>query len=126
MRARHGRAPRSEMMMEYIDIVFDGPPGPESGRFVEVENAAAESIKCGEWRPRARWLLGDSHSKQGHSNAPPKSQAQSRKDRVFHSGATRASVVKFPTFPSATARSRAGSRSPAEAARRIRLASATL
>ena len=32
------------MTMEYVDIVFDGPPGPESGRFVEVENAAAESI----------------------------------------------------------------------------------
>ena len=33
-----------------IQIVFDGPPGPESGRFVEVEDAwTGESIKWGEW-----------------------------------------------------------------------------
>jgi len=46
-------------MMEYVDIVFDGPPGPESGRFVEVENAAAESIKFGQWtkRPDGYWVL---------------------------------------------------------------------
>lgn len=32
-----------------IDIVFDGPPGPESGRFVEVEDATGRSIRIGEW-----------------------------------------------------------------------------
>jgi len=32
-----------------IKIIFDGPPAPESGRFVEVENALGESIKCGTW-----------------------------------------------------------------------------
>lgn len=34
---------------QYIDIVFDGPPGPESGRFVEVENEQGQSISTGEW-----------------------------------------------------------------------------
>jgi hypothetical protein len=40
----------------YIDIVFDGPPGPESGRFVEVEDAAGKSITCGTWILRADGL----------------------------------------------------------------------
>ena len=43
----------------YVDIVFDGPPGPESGRFVEVENAHGRSINLGEWikRPDGFWVL---------------------------------------------------------------------
>lgn len=38
-------------MNEYIDIVFDGPPGPTeiSGRFVEVEDSSGKSIAFGEW-----------------------------------------------------------------------------
>ena len=32
-----------------IDIVFDGPPGPESGRFVEVEDEQGHNINAGEW-----------------------------------------------------------------------------
>ena len=32
-----------------IDILFDGPPGPVSGRFVEVESPAGVSIKFGSW-----------------------------------------------------------------------------
>ena len=39
-------------MAEHVDIVFDGPPGPESGRFVEVEDASGNSIKFGEWIER--------------------------------------------------------------------------
>ena len=35
-----------------INIIFDGPPGPEAGRFVEVENDAGESISIGEWSER--------------------------------------------------------------------------
>ena len=42
-----------------IDIVFDGPPGPEGGRFVEVENAQGRSFRLGEWVKRADgyWAL---------------------------------------------------------------------
>lgn len=35
--------------MREIHIIFDGPPGPEAGRFVEVENEKRESIRVGEW-----------------------------------------------------------------------------
>ena len=35
-----------------IHVVFDGPPGPESGRFVEVEDSEGRSINAGEWRKR--------------------------------------------------------------------------
>lgn len=46
-------------MSDYIDIVFDGPPSHESGRFVEVENSKGESIDFGEWRhrPDGYWAL---------------------------------------------------------------------
>jgi hypothetical protein len=42
-----------------IDIVFDGPPGAESGRFVEVEDGLGNSISIGEWlqRPDGYWVL---------------------------------------------------------------------
>ena len=40
-------------------IVFDGPPGPESGRFVEVETLPGISIAVGKWMQRdCWWLLG--------------------------------------------------------------------
>ena len=46
-------------MTKYLDIVFDGPPSHESGRFVEVENDKGESVKFGEWvhRPDGFWVL---------------------------------------------------------------------
>ena len=42
-----------------INIVFDGPPSHESGRFVEVEDDSGRGIKCGEWseRPDGFWAL---------------------------------------------------------------------
>ena len=45
--------------MSYIDIVFDGPPSPPFGRFVEVEDASGASIDFGEWveRPDRYWAL---------------------------------------------------------------------
>ena len=46
-------------MAKTIDIVFDGPPGPEAGRFVEVENESGTSINFGEWieRDDGFWVL---------------------------------------------------------------------
>lgn len=46
-------------MSAHVDIVFDGPPGPQAGRFVEVENAEGSSIKFGEWiqRKDGYWVL---------------------------------------------------------------------
>jgi hypothetical protein len=45
--------------MDYIDIVFDGPPSPEGARFVEVEDSRGKSINFGEWvqRPDGYWAL---------------------------------------------------------------------
>lgn len=41
-----------------IHIVFDGPPGHEGGRFVEVEDANGKSICFGRWEQRgAYWHL---------------------------------------------------------------------
>ncbi len=42
-----------------INIVFDGPPGPVSGRFVEVETDDGAGIRVGEWikRPDGLWAL---------------------------------------------------------------------
>lgn len=46
-------------MDEYTDIVFDGPPGPESGRFVEVEDQDGKSRSIGKWveRDDGFWVL---------------------------------------------------------------------
>lgn len=45
--------------MSFIDIVFDGPPSHESGRFVEVEDETGRSIRYGHWihRPDGFWAL---------------------------------------------------------------------
>ena len=44
---------------DLVDIVFDGPPGPVAGRFVEVEDASRKSISFGQWvhRDDGYWAL---------------------------------------------------------------------
>ena len=46
-------------MSDAINIIFDGPPGPEAGRFVEVENDDREGVSVGEWieRDDGLWAL---------------------------------------------------------------------
>lgn len=46
-------------MSNYLDIVFDGPPEHEAGRFVEVEDETGASVKAGEWIDRGdgMWAL---------------------------------------------------------------------
>jgi hypothetical protein len=39
--------------MKFIDIVFDGPPGLDGGRFVDMEDETGESINAGAWGERA-------------------------------------------------------------------------
>lgn len=51
---RSGGAPQS------VDLVFDGPPGPEGGRFVEAEFSGSQrSLSAGRWveRPDGLWAL---------------------------------------------------------------------
>lgn len=44
---------------KHIDIVFDGPSGPEAGRFVEVEDDQGKGFGFGEWvqRDDGFWAL---------------------------------------------------------------------
>lgn len=57
--ARAALAGDARTVEDYIDIVFDGPPGPVAGRFVEVEDSARRSIRFGEWTKRddGFWVL---------------------------------------------------------------------
>jgi hypothetical protein len=45
--------------VQAINIVFDGPPAHESGRFVEVETDDGHSMSIGQWldRPDGYWAL---------------------------------------------------------------------
>lgn len=54
----------------HIEIVFDGPPGPNAGRFVEVEDQAGRSICIGRWLKREDgfWAL---RIFSMHENAKP-------------------------------------------------------
>lgn len=47
------------MARQAINIVFDGPPGPEAGRFIEVETDGGASINVGKWveRENGWWAL---------------------------------------------------------------------
>jgi len=44
--------------VEYIDVLFDGPPSPDT-RLVEVEGPSKASVKAGEWVDRGEgfWAL---------------------------------------------------------------------
>jgi hypothetical protein len=44
---------------QMVDIVFDGPPSHEGGRFVEVEDSEGKTVRCGEWIDRGDgyWAL---------------------------------------------------------------------
>lgn len=53
-----------------VRVVFDGPPGPKSGRFVEVETPDGASVSVGEWHERedGLWelrMLATSKQKEG-------------------------------------------------------------
>ena len=44
---------------DQVFVCFDGPPGPECGRFVEVETADGKSVRAGEWEQEGDyWYLG--------------------------------------------------------------------
>jgi len=47
------------MATKYVDIVFDGPPSHESGRFVEVEDDTGRSINFAQWvkRKDGYWVI---------------------------------------------------------------------
>jgi len=43
------KTPAGTELPEEIHLVFDGPPGPECGRFVEAEDRYGRSINVGDW-----------------------------------------------------------------------------
>jgi len=57
----------------YIDIVFDGPPEHEAGRFVEVENPEGRSVRVGKWikRENGWWSLRLPWSQHGGLTTDP-------------------------------------------------------
>lgn len=60
-RAIKAEAERDALLAErtLVDIVFDGPPSHESGRFVEVEDMSGAGVRVGEWIDRGNgyWAL---------------------------------------------------------------------
>ena len=67
-------------------IVFDGPPGNESGRFVEVENEAGASISAAQWTNMGNgmWKLGPFETIEDHFDAMAErrmSQSEFQEDR---------------------------------------------
>jgi hypothetical protein len=46
------RPPARAPATSYVDVVFDGPPGPLAPGFVEVEDDQGRSLQYGEWVER--------------------------------------------------------------------------
>jgi len=42
--------------MRELHFIFDGPPGPEGPRLVDVENENGYTLNPGEWRQRSDGL----------------------------------------------------------------------
>jgi hypothetical protein len=43
---------------QYVDIVFDGPPAPDGGRFLAVEDSSGQEVRIGEWiEEKGHWRL---------------------------------------------------------------------
>ena len=65
--------------MEKVYVIFDGPPGHNPGRFVEVEDTKGRSVSLSgvEWKQRGRyWMLGPFVA------APEESKHVERKERA--------------------------------------------
>jgi hypothetical protein len=53
----HGGPTLQQALKNKVVIRFDGPPGPESGRFIEVERNG-KSVRFGQWvKDGDDWLL---------------------------------------------------------------------
>ena len=48
--ARHLESAQDVQPVGNLHIVFDGPPGPTAGRFIEVEDDSGKSIRVGKWK----------------------------------------------------------------------------
>ena len=68
-----------------INIIFDGPPGPEAGRFVEVETDDGKSITIGEWAERSDGLWARRITELP-SDLPPDPTEVEIFERIFDEG----------------------------------------
>jgi hypothetical protein len=61
------------VVRDFVDVVFDGPPGHEAGRFVEVEDSRGHSINAGEWIDRGdgMWALRIAQSPAARPSTEP-------------------------------------------------------
>lgn len=52
-------ARRERAQADFIDVIFDGPPGHKAGRFIEVEDPSGKSVRAGDWidRGSGQWAL---------------------------------------------------------------------
>jgi hypothetical protein len=59
LRCECGYSSSPQSACSAINIIFDGPPGADAGRFVDVETDDGKSINAGEWRecPDGLWAL---------------------------------------------------------------------
>jgi hypothetical protein len=50
---------RAQVDNAYVDVVFDGPPGPDPPTVVELENEQGRSMDFGRWvqRTDGRWAF---------------------------------------------------------------------
>jgi hypothetical protein len=85
---------RLETSTVNVDIVFDGPPGPEAPRFVETETTDGKSVHAGEWLRRldGRWVLRLRRPPArsdliGRPTAEYINELQTVRDRLVHHGA---------------------------------------
>lgn len=57
--AREADFPAKPDESKFIDVLFDGPPGPMAGRFVEIEGVTGKSVGYTNWikRKDGYWAL---------------------------------------------------------------------
>lgn len=67
--------------IQTVHVVFDGPPGPEAGRFIEVETLDGVGITVGTWvhRDDGYWVL--ELDVIPRVRTPSRSQAMSDRER---------------------------------------------
>jgi hypothetical protein len=64
--------PGEEIVNQAINIIFDGPPGPDRAGFVEVETDDGKSINAGKWIPDGNfWKLRITELPGSPSRKPP-------------------------------------------------------
>lgn len=56
---RYSYVPPEKTNEEFVDVVFDGPPAHQSGRFIEVEDLNRAGVNIGHWIDRGDgyWAL---------------------------------------------------------------------